>query len=104
MTEAGVAAPVWNWNEAHRSAMADGRRICSCDYGISLGAGQARRHPSFVHRLAPALFNLNPFAVCTAGEPCTGYEPGPVYRVDARLHHPHGDHCDDHGPVEIVRG
>jgi len=19
-----------------------------------------------------------------------------------RLHHPHGDHCDDHGPVEVV--
>ncbi len=23
---------------------------------------------------------------------------------NARLHHPHGDHCDDHGPVEIVQG
>lgn len=22
------------------------------------------------------------------------------YLVDGRLHHPHGDHCDDHGPVE----
>jgi hypothetical protein len=19
------------------------------------------------------------------------------------LHHPHGDHCDDHGPVEVVQ-
>ena len=25
------------------------------------------------------------------------------YIVDGRLHHPHGDHCDDHGPVEIVK-
>jgi hypothetical protein len=25
------------------------------------------------------------------------------YLVDGRLHFPHGDHCDDHGPVEIVR-
>ncbi|WP_083777408.1 hypothetical protein [Coraliomargarita akajimensis] len=24
------------------------------------------------------------------------------YIVDGRLHHPHGDHCDDHGPVTIV--
>lgn len=22
---------------------------------------------------------------------------------NARLHHPHGDHCDDHGPVEVVQ-
>lgn len=21
---------------------------------------------------------------------------------NARLHHPHGDHCDDHGPVELA--
>jgi len=24
------------------------------------------------------------------------------YLVDGRLHHPHGDHCDDHGPLEVV--
>jgi hypothetical protein len=24
------------------------------------------------------------------------------YLVDGRLHHPHGDHCDDHGPVDVV--
>jgi len=24
------------------------------------------------------------------------------YLVEGRLHHPHGDHCDDHGPVERV--
>jgi hypothetical protein len=24
------------------------------------------------------------------------------YLVDGRLHHPHGEHCDDHGPVEVV--
>jgi hypothetical protein len=24
------------------------------------------------------------------------------YLVDGRLHHPHGDHCDDHGPLTIV--
>ncbi len=26
------------------------------------------------------------------------------YLVDGRLHHPHGNHCDDHGPVDIVSG
>ena len=24
------------------------------------------------------------------------------YLVDGRLHHVHDDHCDDHGPVEIL--
>lgn len=24
------------------------------------------------------------------------------YLVDGRLHHVHGDHCDDHGPVTVV--
>jgi hypothetical protein len=24
------------------------------------------------------------------------------YIVDGRLHHQHGDHCDDHGPIEVV--
>jgi len=23
------------------------------------------------------------------------------YLVDGKLHHPHGDHCDDHGEVEV---
>lgn len=25
------------------------------------------------------------------------------YLVEGRLHHPHGDHCDDHGPVDVVK-
>lgn len=24
------------------------------------------------------------------------------YLVNGHLHHPHGTHCDDHGPVEVV--
>ncbi|MDR8729984.1 hypothetical protein FEQ05_03652 [Burkholderia pseudomultivorans] len=24
------------------------------------------------------------------------------YLVNGRLHHPHGDHCDDHGTVELA--
>jgi hypothetical protein len=23
--------------------------------------------------------------------------------VDGHLHHPHGSHCDDHGPVAVKR-
>ncbi|WP_444913419.1 hypothetical protein ACJJI5_09770 [Microbulbifer sp. EKSA008] len=25
------------------------------------------------------------------------------YLVNGRLHHVHGDHCDDHGPVELAK-
>jgi hypothetical protein len=25
------------------------------------------------------------------------------YLVDGRLHHVHGDHCDDHGPVQVIK-
>ncbi|MBI3821378.1 MAG: hypothetical protein HY289_01715, partial [Planctomycetes bacterium] len=25
------------------------------------------------------------------------------YLVDGHLHHPHGGHCDDHGPVDVVK-
>ncbi|KTQ98036.1 hypothetical protein NS365_01375 [Aureimonas ureilytica] len=56
---------------------------------------------------------------CNHGEGCTGHEAGHVhgpgcgheavphgdhvdYLVNGRLHHPHGDHCDDHGPLEVV--
>ena len=45
--------------------------------------------------------------------PGCGHEPVPhgdhiCYLVidengNGRLHHPHGDHCDDHGPVEVVQ-
>jgi UDP-2,3-diacylglucosamine pyrophosphatase LpxH len=24
------------------------------------------------------------------------------YLVSGHLHHPHGDHCDDHGPLEMA--
>jgi len=54
---------------------------------------------------------------CTPNHSCGGHERGHVhgpgcghervphadhvdYLVDGHLHHPHGSHCDDHGPVE----
>jgi hypothetical protein len=24
------------------------------------------------------------------------------YLIDGRLHHKHGDHCDDHGPLALA--
>ncbi|GIU76919.1 MAG: hypothetical protein KatS3mg005_0157 [Bryobacteraceae bacterium] len=61
----------------------------------------------------------NPDA-CTPEHVCEGHEPGHVhgpgcgheavphadhvdYLVGDHLHHPHGGHCDDHGPVDVVR-
>jgi hypothetical protein len=56
---------------------------------------------------------------CTADHPGEGHDAAHVhgpgcghpavphgdhvdYLVDGRLHHQHGDHCDDHGPLDIV--
>lgn len=44
---------------------------------------------------------------CNHSEEC-GHELVPHgdhmdYLVDGRLHHVHGEHCDDHGPVELVK-
>lgn len=38
--------------------------------------------------------------------PACGHEQVPHgdhvdYLVNGRLHHPHGNHCDDHGPVQV---
>ncbi|KGJ08839.1 hypothetical protein ATH84_102959 [Paracoccus versutus] len=56
---------------------------------------------------------------CTPDHRCASHEPDHVhgpgcrheavphgghvdYLVDGHLHHPHGDHCDNHGPLEVV--
>lgn len=46
------------------------------------------------------------FCECNHGADC-GHEIIPHgdhidYLVDGRLHHVHGDHCDDHGPLELI--
>ena len=68
------------------------------------------------HRLEVS--DKNPDA-CTSGHALSGHEAGHVhgpgcgheavphgdhvdYLVEGRLHHPHGDHCDDHGPVDLA--
>lgn len=37
------------------------------------------------------------------GHPTVPHGDHTDYLVDGRLHHPHGDHCDDHGPLELVK-
>lgn len=36
------------------------------------------------------------------GHPAIPHGDHTDYLVDGTLHHPHGDHCDDHGPVEVL--
>ncbi|HTR76572.1 MAG TPA: hypothetical protein VMH39_00615 [Gemmatimonadaceae bacterium] len=64
-----------------------------------------------------ALGSTNPGA-CTPAHRCGGHDSGHVhgagcghaavphgdhtdYLVKGHLHHAHGDHCDDHGPVAV---
>jgi hypothetical protein len=35
------------------------------------------------------------------GHPAVPHGDHVDYLVDGRLHHQHGDHCDDHGPLDI---
>lgn len=44
---------------------------------------------------------------CAGGHNESGHETVPHgdhedYIVNGRLHHRHGDHCDDHGPVKVL--
>jgi hypothetical protein len=43
-------------------------------------------------------------ATCTGGEFAvgSGLHSASNYLVDGHLHHPHGDHCDDHGPLKTA--
>lgn len=68
------------------------------------------------HRLEVS--DKNPDA-CTSGHALSGHQAGHVhgpgcgheavphgdhvdYLVEGRLHHLHGDHCDDHGPIDLA--
>lgn len=52
---------------------------------------------------------------CDRAYECAGHEHGDGcgheavphgdhvdFLVEGRLHHPHGDHCDDHGPLQVA--
>lgn len=58
-----------------------------------------------------AVSEVNPAAcvpvTCACQHEECGHEKVPHgdhydYLVDGRLHHKHGDHCDDHGPVTVL--
>lgn len=36
------------------------------------------------------------------GHPTVPHGDHVDYLVDGRLHHRHGDHCDDHGPLSVI--
>ena len=36
------------------------------------------------------------------GHPAVPHDDHIDYLVDGHLHHPHGEHCDDHGPLSLA--
>lgn len=71
-------------------------------WSVFSAAGQVR-YPNAV--AGPEGIYVN----CGNHGPGCGHEAVPHgnhidFLVNGRLHHPHGDHCDDHGPVEVVQG
>ena len=36
------------------------------------------------------------------GHPAVPHDGHDDYLVDGHLHHPHGEHCDDHGPLSLA--
>jgi len=74
-------------------------------------------HGDHVDEHTVAVGTSNP-ADCTPSHDCGGHEQahthGPAcghesiphgdhtdYLVEGHLHHPHGSHCDDHGPMKV---
>lgn len=71
-------------------------------------------HGDHIDEHAIAVSADNPVR-CTPEVRCEGHQHGPGcgheavphgdhidYLVNGRLHHPHGTHCDDHGPLTPV--
>ena len=54
--------------------------------------------PAFDHTGHPADHVHGP----SCGHPAVPHGDHVDYLVDGRLHHPHSDHCDDHGPVKVA--
>ncbi len=75
------------------------------------GAGGVEEHAVEVSAVNPS--GCTPHHDC--GKHAKGHQHGPGcgheavphgdhidYLVDGHLHHVHGDHCDDHGPVQVA--
>jgi hypothetical protein len=76
------------------------------------------KHGDHVDECALEVTTTNPDD-CTPAHSCSGHEKSHVhgpdcghpevehgdhtdYLVDGHLHHPHGNHCDDHGPLKVL--
>jgi hypothetical protein len=46
-----------------------------------------------------ASHNFETYAVAKLGDLLHAFRDHIDYLVNGPLHHPHGDHCDDHGPL-----
>ena len=69
-------------------------------------------HDGHYDEHALSVSDTNPTAchpvACACDHEGCGHEKVPHgdhvdYLVSGRLHHKHGDHCDDHGPVTVMR-
>jgi hypothetical protein len=73
----------------------------------SAEALRVRPRGDAAYRLIRATATVEPYQGMSAALPKgIGHEQVPHgdhvdYLVDGRLHHPHDDHCDDHGPVAL---
>ncbi len=70
-------------------------------------SGQTEEHVIEVSATNPVRCTKDHHADGHRHGPGCGHEAVPHgdhvdYLVDGRLHHPHGDHCDDHGPLETA--
>lgn len=78
------------------------------------------QHGDHIHHHTIEVNNTNPDQ-CTQGHTCSGHDSDHVhgpgcgheavphgdhtcYLVDGHLHFQHEGHCDDHGPLEVVKG
>ena len=50
-----------------------------------------KHHPNHTHKHGPS-----------CGHEAVPHGEHIDYLVSGRLHHPHGDHCDDHGAVQLA--
>jgi hypothetical protein len=117
---------VSNSNHAHH----DHKHGPNCGHtGVQHGDHVDYLHDGHLHHMKPdgaveehklPVDGTNPTGCTNGGSGCGGHAASHVhgancgheavphgdhvdYIVDGRLHHQHGDHCDDHGPVSVVK-
>ena len=59
----------------------------------------APTHPDHARRTIVATAMRLATSTGTAAAEAVPHGNHTDYRVSGHLHHPHGDHCDDHGPL-----